>query len=598
MKHTKEMAKIVFYFLVLCVALMCQSRANPIDGKALVATEFLVLHNNDMHARFEQTNVNGGKCLQADADSNKCYGGFARVAHEVRKYREEAAKGGTPVIYLNAGDTYTGTPWFTIFKDNISVAFLNKLQPDAISLGNHEFDEKIEGLLPFLEKVNFPVLTCNLDLSKTPELSVAKNLMNSTVLEVNGTKVGLIGYLTPDTKFLITPNTLEFKDEIECINEEAAKLKEQGINILFALGHSGYQTDQKIAANCPDIDLVIGGHSHSFLYTGNAPDVEPIEGPYPTIVKQQSGKEVPVVQAYAYTKYLGKLHLQFDKDGNLIEFDGTPILLNADVQRESDILELLEVYRPNITNLENTIVGHTKVQLDGRSTMCRSVECNLGNLVADSMIYARVIEDQGGAFWTDAPIAIMNGGGIRSGIDKRSDGSITENDVLSVLPFNNKLYVLSISGKQLRKSLELSAKKRTEDSNGGFLQFSGLHVAYDYRNEEGSRVTSVEVRCGECDMPDYEPLDDSKTYKIISTAFLVNGGDEYNLVENGSEPILMKWSDGEALIEYLKHRDFIYPELEGRIEVIESSNSGASNTKSFICLTLASLVMFFLRSFH
>lgn len=188
--------------------------------------------------------------------------------------------------------------------------------------------------------------------------------------------------------------------------------------------------------------------------------------------------------------------------------------------------------------------------------------------------------------------------GIRSGIDKRSDGSITENDVLSVLPFNNKLYVLSISGKQLRKSLELSAKKRTEDSNGGFLQFSGLHVAYDYRNEEGSRVTSVEVRCGECDMPDYEPLDDSKTYKIISTAFLVNGGDEYNLVENGSEPILMKWSDGEALIEYLKHRDFIYPELEGRIEVIESSNSGASNTKSFICLTLASLVMFFLRSFH
>lgn len=82
------------------------------------------------------------------------------------------------------------------------------------------------------------------------------------------------------------------------------------------------------------------------------------------------------------------------------------------MQRESDILELLEVYRPNITNLENTIVGHTKVQLDGRSTMCRSVECNLGNLVADSMIYARVIEDQGGAFWTDAPIAIMNGGGI------------------------------------------------------------------------------------------------------------------------------------------------------------------------------------------
>ncbi|XP_011184436.1 protein 5NUC isoform X2 [Zeugodacus cucurbitae] len=592
------MAKVVLYFLVLCAVLVCQSRANPIDAKAFVATEFLVLHNNDMHSRFEQTNVNGGKCLPEDADSNKCYGGFARVAHEVRRFREDATKGGTPVIYLNAGDTYTGTPWFTVFKDNISAAFLNKLQPDAISLGNHEFDEKIEGLLPFLNKVEFPVVTCNLDLSKAPEMSRTKHLKNSTVLEVNGTKVGVIGYLTPDTKFLITPNTLEFKDEIESINEEAAKLKAQGINILIALGHSGYQTDQKIAANCPEIDVVIGGHSHSFLYSGKEPDAEHSEGPYPTVVKQKSGKEVPVVQAYAYTKYLGKLHLQFDKDGNLIEFDGTPILLDASVQREKDVLELLEVYRPNITNLENTIVGHTKVQLDGRSTVCRSVECNLGNLVADSMIYARVAEDQGGAYWTDAPIAIMNGGGIRSGIDKRSDGSITENDVLSVLPFKNKLFVVNISGKRLRDTLELSAIKRTKDSSGGFLQFSGLHVVYDYHNEEGSRVVSVEVRCGECEMPDYEPLNDSKTYKIISTEFLVNGGDQHSLVENGTEPILMKWGDKEALVEYLKHRDFIYPELEGRIEVIESTSpgSGASETRSFICLTLASLVMFFLRS--
>lgn len=82
------------------------------------------------------------------------------------------------------------------------------------------------------------------------------------------------------------------------------------------------------------------------------------------------------------------------------------------MQRERDVQDLLEVYRPNITNLENTIVGHTKVQLNGRSMACRSEECNLGNLVADSMIYARVVEDQGGDFWTDAPIAIINGGGI------------------------------------------------------------------------------------------------------------------------------------------------------------------------------------------
>lgn len=97
---------------------------------------------------------------------------------------------------------------------------------------------------------------------------------------------------------------------------EAAKLKAQGINIIIALGHSGYQKDQEIAMNCPEVDIVIGGHSHTFL-DANQPvadptdsDPEAVRGPYPTTVVQASGKKVPVVQAYAYTKYLGKIHVQ------------------------------------------------------------------------------------------------------------------------------------------------------------------------------------------------------------------------------------------------------------------------------------------------
>lgn len=94
--------------------------------------EVIILHNNDMHARFEQTNSNGNKCTKAESDGNKCFGGFARVAHEVREFRKQADAGGVPVLYLNAGDTYTGTPWFQLFKENILSAFLNKLKPDAI----------------------------------------------------------------------------------------------------------------------------------------------------------------------------------------------------------------------------------------------------------------------------------------------------------------------------------------------------------------------------------------------------------------------------------------------------------------------------------
>ncbi|XP_073812053.1 protein 5NUC-like [Musca autumnalis] len=574
-----KMAAVRFSTLTfLGLALICSvpfSNANPIKRAADGVTEFIILHNNDMHARFEQTSVDSGKCTKEMANTDKCYGGFARVAYEVRKFRQEAKNGGPPVLYLNAGDTYTGTAWFYVFKDNITSAFLNKLQPDAISLGNHEFDEDVEGLIPFLNKAEFPVLTANLDLSNQPELRTAKNLQNSTVLDVNGVKVGVIGYLTPETQNLTKAKDIIFTDEVEAINKEAARLKSEGINIIIALGHSGYMRDQEIAAQCPDVDLVIGGHTNTFLYNGEQPDAERIDGPYPTVVNQTSGKRVPVVQAYAYTKYLGKLHVQFDKDGNLLEFDGTPILLNASVPREDDVLQLLETYRPAVEALENDIVGHTKVHLEGRSEICRSEECNLGNLVADSMIHARVLDDLGGAYWTDAAIAFIQGGGIRNSIEKRSDGSILAADAVGVLPFNNDLYVTKISGKTLLGALEHSAIMHERDSSGGFLQMSGVHVTYDYNRPAGNRVVSAEVRCAACSVPTFEPLDQTKHYNVIVPFFLLDGGDGHTFVEaGGAEPIRMTKLDSDALIEYLRRHDFVYPQVEERITIIKKDESG------------------------
>lgn len=90
-------------------------------------------------------------------------------------------------------------------------------------------------------------------------------------------------------------------------------MKKNGVTIIIALGHSGYEVDQNIARYCPLVDAVIGGHSNTFLYTGEQPDAEKIDGPYPTVIKQASGKLVPVVQAYAYTKYLGELKLRVSK---------------------------------------------------------------------------------------------------------------------------------------------------------------------------------------------------------------------------------------------------------------------------------------------
>lgn len=197
--------------------------------------KMIILHNNDMHARFEQTSMISGKCKKEDADSKKCYGGFARVAHEVREFRRRAeAKEIPDVLYLNAGDTYTGTPWFSLYKDNITSDFLNILRPDAIvriflrdssrrslmfrlifqSLGNHEFDEGSENLAKFLREINFPVLAANLILDDEPELKTATSMQPSIVFNVTGRQVGIIGYLTPETKDVAVPNKVEFIDEV------------------------------------------------------------------------------------------------------------------------------------------------------------------------------------------------------------------------------------------------------------------------------------------------------------------------------------------------------------------------------------------------
>lgn len=133
---------------ILTVLLLQYTWATPTTKSAPL--ELILLHNNDMHARFEQTSINSNACAPKDVLTNNCYGGFARVAYKytihffffilplifvlprLKEFRDAAAKGGTPVLYLNAGDTYTGTPWFTLYKDKIVSEFLNLLKPDAI----------------------------------------------------------------------------------------------------------------------------------------------------------------------------------------------------------------------------------------------------------------------------------------------------------------------------------------------------------------------------------------------------------------------------------------------------------------------------------
>lgn len=470
--------------------------------------------------------------------------------------------------------------------------FTSRLTFDLIyrlfqSLGNHELDNGVSGLTPFIEDLTCPVLAANLILTKEPTLAAETNLMKSVVFDVNGTKVGVIGYLTPDTKVLAIKNNVEYIEETEAIKVEAAKLKSQGINILIALGHSGFTKDLEIAEKVEDIDLVIGGHTNTFLWNGTSPDVENPEGPYPTLVKQKSGRLVPAVQAYAYTKYLGKLRLVFDVDGEIVSFDGNPVLLDKSIPQDPDVLSIVNVYRGEVMKISETIVGNTSIILDGQS--CRLRECNMGNLIVDAMVH-KYAKEYRGPGWTDAPIAIIQGGGVRASIAHlKLPANVTKGDLLTVMPFDGNMVKITVNGSNIWKMLEHAVKKyRVTRAFGQFLQMSGMKVEYDFKNKPGARVVKVEVRCGVCDVPLYSSVNKSEEYKILMPSFLSMGGDGFSMFD-GLPATSLPYDELQSCIEYIQRHSPMYPAIEGRI-IMHNADELRPNSGSNLSLSLSIVI--------
>lgn len=448
------------------------------------------------------------------------------------------------------------------------------------SLGNHEFDHGVSGLTPFINNLSCPVLATNLILTKVPELEKETNLKKSVIFQISGTSVGIIGYLTPETKMLAVKNNVEYVDEIVALKEEVKKLKNEGVHIIIGLGHSGFTKDLEIAKEVDGLDLVIGGHSNTFLWNGTSPDIEKALGPYPTYVTQASGKQVPVVQAYAYTKYLGKLHMIFNSKGDLLDADGTPILLDKSIPQDPDVLKIVKRYHTEIVNDTEEIIGNTAVVLDGLG--CQHMECNMGNMITDAMIYCNAIEYRGKDHWTDAPIAVIQGGGIRSSIaHAKMPTAITKGDIIGVLPFEGNLVIVSMKGKVLLQMLEHSIENLNDlDYPGEFLQVSGIKVVYDISRPTGSRVVQALVRCWNCSIPKYSKLDLNEEYNVIMSSFVANGGDDYSMLI-GLPTRVLNHSELTCTMLYIKNHIPVFPEIEGRVTILNFNTSGGyTNTLS------------------
>lgn len=451
------------------------------------------------------------------------------------------------------------------------------------SLGNHEFDNGVSGLTPFIENLTCPVLAANLNLAHEPTLAAEENLMKSVIFNINGTRIGVIGYLTPDTKILAIRNDVEYIDEVIAIRQEAVRLHNIGVKILIALGHSGFTTDLRIAKEVEYIDLVIGGHTNTFLWNGTSPDVEKPVGPYPKFVKQSSGRFVGAVQAYAYTKYLGKLYLTFNRDGEIVNYDGNPVLLDKSIPQDADVLAIVDSYSGEVTKISEVVLGTTSVKLDGLT--CRLKECNIGNLITDAMVHKYASEYKGPG-WTDAPIAIIQGGGIRSSISHmKLPANITKGDLLIVMPFDGSMTKITINGSNIFKMLEHAvANYNTIRPLGQFLQFSGLKVEYDFDRRPGMRLINAYARCGMCEVPEYFPVNRTKSYNILAPSFLSMGGDGYSVL-NDLPATPLSYDELQATSEYVQSHKPIYKATEGRI-IFRNPYRGSSAPLEKISLIL------------
>uniref|UniRef100_A0A8C4HXB3 5'-nucleotidase n=1 Tax=Dicentrarchus labrax TaxID=13489 RepID=A0A8C4HXB3_DICLA len=545
------------------------------------AWDLVLLHTNDVHARVEETSKHSGKCSSSRSSGGGCFAGVARRATVVNRIRSSQ----TNVLLLDAGDQFQGTVWFNYYKGAEAAHFMNKLRYDAMAFGNHEFDNGVEGLMkPFMEKIQCPVLSANIKPDETLAATFGSSYLPYKILTVGSERVGVVGYTSQETPALSKPGPhLRFEDEVTALQLQVDKLQTLGVNKIIALGHSGFTVDQEIAKKVRGVDIVIGGHTNTFLFTGPPPSSEVPAGPYPLMVRSDDGRPVPVVQAYAFGKYLGHLKVTFDDAGNVVKSTGNPILLDSSVPQDPDFLADVEEWKKNLANYSAQVVGQTLVFLNGTTEECRFRECNLGNLICDAMVNNNVrLSDD--VQWSHVSAAIFNGGGVRTSVDETTrNGSITMEDLISVLPFGGTFDLVQLKGSTLRKAFEHSVK-RYGQSTGEFLQVSGFHVEFDLSKPPGRRVRSLSVLCTKCRVPHYEPVEDKTVYTVVLPSYMVVGGDGFSMIKNETLRHNSGDLDISVVSNYIAQRKKVYPSVEGRIKIYNSASGQLGQTASLVLL--------------
>ena len=435
----------------------------------------------------------------------------------------------------NQIDFYTqGTLFYSLFKGEKISLVLNQLGFDAMTLGNHEFDDGDDLLADFLHNLTFPVISSNVN-SKNGRLAEA--LTSYKIFHKH--RLALLAVTTETTKTISKPSNLTtFEDPVAAAKRTVDYIKKFHPNIkrIVALTHIGYSQDIALAQATTDISLIIGGHSHTLL--GN---MAGSKGPYPTIVKNLDGDDVFVVTSYRWGEYLGYIDVEFDFRGKVVKYEGAPIHLTNTTSEEPKLKAQITEWSKAFGPYQKTVLGYTQKPLV--QSTCQTEECTLGDFSADAMEDYR------------SNGAIINAGGMRSEIDA---GNVTLQQAIECFPFGNALVELDFTGADLWDAFEgIVSKENVKNKQivTSFVQVSrSIRFTYNPSNPVGSRLITLSIGG--------QPIDLTKTYKITTLDYLASGGDNFWPAQTNFvilDPIDVVWA------KYVTARSPVNYDLQGRI---------------------------------
>jgi len=475
------------------------------SANAAEQLKLTIIHLNDAHAHYIPYKEKGFEQL---------IGGFGKAAAVMTDLEAGGRGDGREVLKLYAGDLLTGTPFSTAFRGKMGVTLLNEMKFDAMTVGNHEFDygrgNLLAGLKPLMA---FPILSANIrtEAGKYPfERSVTKQYPSAK------TNVVIFGLTTADTPTSTLPANVKglvFDDAIKTARKLLAGFKDD--DLIIALTHLGVDEDRKLAAACPKIDVIIGGHSHT------------------AIEKPLKVHNTIICQAGAYAKYVGGLNLDVE-DGRVVRHDGGLVLLGPEVKEDSKMAAMVSEYQAKMDAALKTVVGKSEVFLEGTRSAVRSGRAtNLGSLIAYNM-----------AATAGAEVALLNGGAIRASIAK---GDVTLGDIETALPFSDTLVKMGLTGEDIASILQRSVD--LAEGSGGKLQTFGV----DWGLQRGK------VRIEKIRGQRFKP---TKRYTVATNNFLASGGDGYDTFKTkgrNSCDTLVPVAD--LLVNYIKDKKAITQEV-------------------------------------